>query len=193
MAAADSEIADLIPLAQAGDASALGRLLDLHRDYLRGLAVQQLAPKLKGRLDGSDIVQQTCLSVHKQIGEFVGTEPAEFVAWLRQIHERNIRNAARNQLQVQKRAVDREEAREQHDVAGHETTPSQIVMRDEEASRLRAAMQHLPDDEREAVRLRYFENWTLQQIGEHLGLNSDAVVWLMKRSMKHLKEHLQDE
>ena len=189
----DSEIADLIPLAQAGDAAALGRLLDLHRDYLRGLAVQQLAPKLKGRLDGSDIVQQTCLSVHKQISEFVGTQPAEFVAWLRQIHERNIRNAARNQMQVQKRAVDREEAIEQHNFIGQEISPSQIVMRDEEALRLRAAMQHLPDDEREAVRLRYFENWTLPQIGEHLGLTPDAVIWLMKRSMKHLKEHLKNE
>ena len=193
MAATDTEIAELIVFARAGDATALGKLLDVHRDYLRGLAVQQLAPKLKGRLDGSDIVQQTCLSVHKQIGEFIGTEPAEFVAWLRQIHERNIRNAARNQLQVQKRAVDREEAREQHEVAGQETTPSQIVMRDEEASQLRTAMQHLPDDEREAVRLRYFENWTLPQIGEHLGLTPDAVVWLMKRSMKHLKQHLKNE
>ncbi|MBC8117225.1 MAG: sigma-70 family RNA polymerase sigma factor [Candidatus Saccharimonas sp.] len=192
MATADSEIADLIPLARAGDAAALGRLLDLQRDYLRGLAVQQLAPKLKGRLDGSDIVQQTCLSVHKQIGEFVGTEPAEFVAWLRQIHERNIRNAARNQLQAQKRAVDREESLEQQNVAGQETSPSQILLRDEEASQLRAAMEHLPDDEREAVRLRYFENWSLPQIGEHLELTPDAVVWLMKRSMKHLKQHLKD-
>ena len=193
MAASNSEIVELIPLAQAGDGDALGRLLDIHRDYLRGLAAQQLLPKLQGRIDDSDMIQQTCLSVHKQIGEFVGTQPAEFVAWLRQIHERNIRNAARDQMQVQKRAVDREEAREQHDVAGQETTPSQIVMRDEEASQLRAAMQHLPDDEREAVRLRYFENWTLPQIGEHLGLTSDAVVWLMKRSMKHLKQHLRDE
>ena len=193
MAASNSEIVELIPLAQAGDGDALGRLLDIHRDYLRGLAAQQLLPKLQGRIDDSDMIQQTCLSVHKQIGEFVGTQPAEFVAWLRQIHERNIRNAARDQMQVRKRAVDREEAREQHDVAGQETTPSQIVMRDEEASQLRAAMQHLPDDEREAVRLRYFENWTLPQIGEHLGLTSDAVVWLMKRSMKHLKQHLRDE
>ena len=65
MTTPDSEIAVLIPRAQAGDVSALGRLLDLHRDYLRGVAVQQLAPQLNGRIDGSDIVQQTCLSVHK--------------------------------------------------------------------------------------------------------------------------------
>jgi RNA polymerase sigma-70 factor (ECF subfamily) len=193
MAEADSEIAKLIPLARDGDTAALGRLLDLHRDYLRGLAVQQLTPKLKGRLDGSDIVQQTCLSVHKQIGEFVGTKPAEFVAWLRQIHERNIRNVARNQLLVQKRAVNREEVLEQDNFVDPETSPSQIVLRDEDASRLRAAMVYLSDDEREAIHLRYFENWTLPQIGEHLGLSLDAVVWLLKRTMKQLKNRMQNE
>ena len=193
MTTSDDEIAGLIPRARAGETVALGRLLDLHRDYLRGLAVQQLAPKLKGRLDGSDIVQQTCLSVHKQIGEFAGAQPAEFVAWLRQIHERNIRNAIRHQLQTQKRSIDREELLERHDLADQESTPSQIIIGDEQAARLRAAMQHLPEDERECVRLRYFENWTLPQIGGHLNLTLDAVVWLMKRSMKHLKEHLKDE
>ncbi len=35
MATADSEIAALIPLAREGNDGALGRLLDLHRDFLR--------------------------------------------------------------------------------------------------------------------------------------------------------------
>ena len=188
----ESEIVKLIPLARAGNATALGKLLDLHRDYLRGLAVRQMAPRLKGRLDGSDIVQQTCLSVHKEIGNFVGSEPAEFVAWLRQIHERNIRNAVRNQLEVQKRAANREVALENNDFVGCETSPSQIAMRDEDASRLRTAIVNLTDEQREFIRLRYFENWTLPQIGKHLGLNLDAVVWLMKRTMKQLKKMLGD-
>ena len=193
MTTPDSEIARLIPLAQAGNASALGRLLDLHRDYLRALAIQRFTPKLKGKLDGSDIVQQTCLSVHRQIGEFVGTEPAEFVAWLRQIHERNILNAARDQLQTQKRDVDREVRIDQEKIVGQELSPSHIVLRDEAASQLRAAMEHLPEDEREAIRLRYFENWTVSKIGEHLGLTPDAVTWLMKRSMKHLKQQMRED
>jgi len=67
------------------------------------------------------------------------------------------------------------------------------VIENEDASRLQAAMSHLTADEREAVRLRYFENQTLPQISEHLNLTLDAVVWLMKRSMHHLKQHLKDD
>ena len=193
MAANDNEIAELIVLARAGDATALGKLLDLHRDYLRGLAAQQLNPKLQGRLDDSDVIQQTCLSVHKQIGGFTGNDPAEFVAWLRLIHERNIHNAARDQLQVQKRAAGREETLEPADFAGRQATPSQIVMRDEEATRLKQAMQLLPEGEREVVRLRYFEGWPLSQIAEHLGLTQNAVAWQLRRSMKSMKKHLKDD
>ena len=193
MAASNSEIVDLIPKARAGDGEALGRQLDLHRDYLRGLTAQQLNPKLQGRLDDSDVIQQTCLSVHKQIGGFLGNDPAEFVAWLRLIHERNIHNAARDQLQVQKRAAGREETLEPADFAGQQTTPSQIVMRDEEATRLKQAMPLLPDNEREVVRLRYFEGWSLPQIAEHLGLTQDAVAWQLRRSMKSMKKHLKDD
>ena len=193
MTTPDSEIAVLIPRAQAGDVSALGRLLDLHRDYLRGVAVQQLAPQLNGRIDGSDIVQQTCLSVHKQIGGFIGNDPAEFVAWLRLIHERNIHNAARDQLQAQKRAAGREEAHEHADFTGWQTTPSQIVMRDEAATQLKQAIQHLPEDQREVVELRYFKDWSVSQIAEHLGLTPDAVAWRLKRGMKSMKSLLKDD
>ena len=49
-------IAELLVRARAGDATALEKLLEIHRDSLREIAVQQLAPKLKGRLDGSDML-----------------------------------------------------------------------------------------------------------------------------------------
>lgn len=193
MAKSAPEFQDLIERARKGESVALGHLLDQHRDYLRAIALQQLAPKLAGRLDGSDIVQQTCISVQKQIREFSGKDPAEFVAWLRQIHERNIQNAIRFQSHSQKRSINREEVLDDFDIAGEQVTPSQLVIGQEDSSRLYEAMAKLPDNEREAVRLRYFENWTLQKISEHFDLTIDATVWLMKRSMQHLKQYLRDD
>ncbi len=188
----DSEIAALIPLAREGDDSALGRLLDLHRDYLRGIAAQQLPPKLRGRIDDSDVIQQTCLSVHKQFTGFEGSDPAEFVAWLRLIHERNIQNAVRDHMAVQKRSVDRDVTVEQHDPVGHETTPSQIVVRAEQSVQLQDALASLPKEEQEVLRLRYYENYSVQQIADVLGLTPDAVAWRMKKGMKAMKTHLGD-
>ena len=40
----------------AGDASALDRLLELHRDYLRRVVQMQMEPELMARIDASDVV-----------------------------------------------------------------------------------------------------------------------------------------
>jgi RNA polymerase sigma-70 factor (ECF subfamily) len=193
VAANNSEIVELIAKARAGDGEALGTLLDRHRDYLRGLAALKFNVKLQGRVDDSDIIQQTCLSVHKQIGQFVGKDPAEFVAWLRLIHERNIQNAARDQLLAKKRAAGRDVSLEPAEIAGDEITPSQIVVRDEERERLRLAMKSLPEAEREIVNLRYFRSWSISQIAGSLGLTEDAVAWRLKCGMKMMKKNLKED
>src|SRR4051794_22194999 len=86
---------DLLIQASRGDMSALGLLLDYHRGYLRALALRELASDLYARLDASDLVQQTCLSAIRAFPQFQKHANGEFVAWLRSIHERNIRDAIR--------------------------------------------------------------------------------------------------
>ena len=143
----DSHVVDLIELARNGDQAALGELLDGHRDYLRDMAHQQIDRRLARRLDASDVVQQTCLSVHNKIGEFVGRDVAQFVAWLRQIHEHNILNAARDHLLAQNRGVTRETPLADEDATPpKQTTASRFAIRSEERERLSQAIEHLPDD-----------------------------------------------
>lgn len=183
--------ADLIRLAQAGDEVALDALLKSHRDQLRQVADHALPVRLKARVDASDIVQQTCLSVFRQISDFRGSDPAQFAAWVKQIHERNIQNAVRDQLLTLKRGDGQEERLSDHDVAGAEQlTPSHHAMQREAATQLAESLERLPEDERAVLRLRYLDGRTLVQIGEDLGLTKDAVVWLMQKGMKRLRQWL---
>jgi RNA polymerase sigma-70 factor (ECF subfamily) len=182
---------ELIDRARAGDPAALGELLQNYRGYLWGLADRMLDDRAAARLDASDIVQQTCLSVHKQITEFEGQDPAQFAAWLRQIHERNIRNAARNQLHAGTRAIDREKRVSDGDVhAARQATASQQVVRSEESARLTRAIALLPPDEQEALRRRYLDGESMVEIAAAMGVTKDALIWLMKRAMTSLREHL---
>jgi RNA polymerase sigma-70 factor (ECF subfamily) len=185
------ETVDLIRRAQAGDQEALGQLLAAHREELVRLAAERLDPRLRGRLDASDIVQQTCLSVFQRIAGFQGSEPAQFAAWLRQVHEHNIQNAVRDQVQTQKRSAGSEVPLSGDDLgASRQATASRHAMQREDAARLEAALGQLPADQRDALHLRYFEDCTLGEVAEQLGLTKDAVVWLLQKGMKRVRQLL---
>ena len=56
----------LLVQARAGDGAALGRLLELYRNYLRLVARASIGQALRVRLDASDLVQETFLKAHRE-------------------------------------------------------------------------------------------------------------------------------
>lgn len=176
----------------------MGQLLEHHRPYLKLLARRIIGEQLASRLDESDIVQQTCLSVFGRIEGFDGDDPDQFVAWLRTIHENNVRNVLRDHVSTQKRSVNRELALETdvgvHEIApSQQSSPSQRLMQGEQAVRLAAALQKLSPDQREAVRLRYLEGWSLAEISEHTDRTKHSIAGLIKRGLSSLRKELRDD
>src|SRR5918911_2470490 len=82
------------------------------RSYLRLLAQLHLDPRLRGKVDPSDLVQQTLLQAHRARDSFRGQSRAELAGWLRQILARNLAHAVRD-LTRGKRDVARERSLEQ--------------------------------------------------------------------------------
>lgn len=196
MTASETICRELIQRARDGDRDALGELLQRHRPYLKLLTLRMIGQNLGTRLDDSDIVQQTCMSVFGRIQDFVGQGPDQFVAWLRTIHERNVKNALRDNVGAQKRSIQREQAIDdegQLQMTVEQSSPSQRLLRGEQAVRLAAALQTLPRDQREAVRLRYLEGWSLEQISQHTGRTKHSIAGLVKRGLIGLRKSLRGD
>lgn len=188
-----SAIERLIQRVRGGDDRALGELLEMHRAYLKILARRHLRGRLAGRLDESDAVQQTCLSAHRNFHQFRGQHAGEFVAWLRRIHELNLRNLIRDQLIAGKRAADREQpyADKVHQLLDDGPSPTRRAMLNEQSVVLARAMDKLPERQAEAVRLRYLEGLTLAQIAGQMQRSEQSVVGLLKRGLEGLRGQFQ--
>jgi len=70
--------------------------LNRFRSYLQFLARVQLDPRLRAKLDDSDVVQQTLLQAHRAMDQFRGSTTEEMAGWLRQILTRNLAHAVRD-------------------------------------------------------------------------------------------------
>jgi RNA polymerase sigma-70 factor (ECF subfamily) len=191
----DPGMDELIVRAREGDRDALGKLLERQRVPLRAIAQRKIGGALAARIDASDVVQQTCLSVYGNLEKFQGKTEGEFVAWLERIHEQNLQNVIRDHTRAQKRAVDRELPLDAGGGGGqlpsaNAATPSQRAMRDEEAVNLLRVLDKLPDDQQLVVRLRHLEGWSLAQISAHLNRSEAAVVGLLKRGMQNLRRDM---
>jgi RNA polymerase sigma-70 factor (ECF subfamily) len=141
-------------------------------------------------------VQQSCLEFHRDFHTFRGTEEAELVAWLRQILQNNVANTIRH-VHADKRSIKKE--RSLSDTAGtgcplgqqieaDQSSPSQGARRGEERERMELLLKDLPDDQREAVRLRHIQGWSLEQIAGHLGRSEMAVAGLLKRGLEKARQ-----
>src|SRR5436309_9450527 len=89
------DVGRLIARARAGDAAALGTLLETFRPYLALLARLQIGRRLQGKADPADLVQEAFLEAHRDFPGFRGTSEGELMAWLRQVLARNLANLVR--------------------------------------------------------------------------------------------------
>jgi RNA polymerase sigma-70 factor (ECF subfamily) len=173
--------------------------LEPFRSYLLLLARLHLDPRLKGKLDASDVVQQTLLQAHQAREQFRGQSDGERAAWLRQILARNLAHAVRD-FGRDKRDVARERSLEaaldassvrlEAWLAAEQSSPSQQAQRNEQALRVAAALEKLPEAQREAVVLHYFQGRGVAEVGRELGRSAPAVAGLLHRALTQLREHL---
>ena len=188
----------LLHEARAGDVATLGRLLEMYRRYLSLLARVQIGRRLQGKVDASDVVQDTFLDAHRYFAQFQGVSEGQLVCWLRQILASKLTDLVRRYLGTEGRdvrlereigdALDNSSALLERGLVAVQSSPSQQAACREQGVLLADALGALPDDYREVLVLRHLEGLTFPEVAERMGRSLDSVEKLWMRGLARLRQ-----
>lgn len=169
------------------------RPLGPYREYLGLLARLRIGSDLRGRVDPSDIVQQTLLAAHDRRDTFRGGTEAEFKAWLRVILANNLalelRKLGRGALISREADVELERSAARLDqwVASEQSSPQERAERSEDMFRLTEALARLPVDQRTALELRHLKDLSVVEVARRMGRTPGSVAGLLRRGAAALR------
>jgi RNA polymerase sigma-70 factor (ECF subfamily) len=190
----------LLRLARAGSGLALGQLLELYRHYLTLLARLQISRRLQGKVDPTDLVQETFLNASRDFGQFRGSNEKELAGWLRQILAARLADLFRRYCGTRGRDVGLERALEveldqssqvlDRGLVAPLSSPSRQAVRHEQAAWLAQALERLPTAYREVLVLHHLQECDFPEVGRRMGRSVEAVKKLWARALVRLRRSL---
>jgi RNA polymerase sigma-70 factor (ECF subfamily) len=179
-----------------------GPALEGLRRYLYFLACTHIDSWLRGKIEPSDLVQQTLLKAVTNRDQFRGNGDAELAGWLRQMLINNLRDEIRF-LRREKRDVARlvsleasiTESFSRLDslLAASVASPIEQAANYEQLMRLPDALDRLPESQRDSIVKHHLQGLSLAETAERLGRTESSVAGLLHRGLKKLRKLLEGE
>lgn len=169
--------ADLLCRAQAGDARALGRLLEKHRRRV----TRHVRRLVREPGDTEDVVQETFIRAWRGLRAFRGD--STFYSWLYRIATNAALAFRRRSNWLERLDSESRDATDQG--------PEERMMVLQTCEKLQQAMARLPREQAQALSLYEDDGLSYQDVARTLGVPTNTVRTLIFRARRSLKEALE--
>jgi RNA polymerase sigma-70 factor (ECF subfamily) len=185
-----------------GDRESWGALLTRHEGRLRRMVAFRIDPRMQGRIDPEDVVQEVNLAASEHLADYLRRPAMPFFLWLRgiaghrllELHRRHLGTPmrdARREVSLYRGALpDATSAALAAQLLGHQTRPSEAAVRAEAKIRLQEALNGMDPLDREVLALRHFEQLTNAEAARVLQIKEAAAGKRYLRALERLREIL---
>ena len=193
---------DLERRLRLGDKEALAAVFDANRARLWRIVKFRMDPRLAGRVEPDDVLQEAYLASAQRIGHFGSDFMASPFMWLRVVVQQTLIDVHRRHIGAEKRDAGREVSLGASPFSqttseslaarliGNFTSPSQAAARNETFEIVQKAVESMDPIDREILALRHFEELTNAEAAEALGIQQKAASIRYVRAVKRLKSIL---
>jgi len=202
MNSSEIQASQLLTRAMSGDHESLGDLLQSHREPLLRIVQFRMNPRLRGRLDADDIVQDAFIEATSRFQDFVDNQEMPFFLWLRFITVQKLQQKHRHHLGVQARSAGREisiyskpqpqatSAVLAAHLLGKQTSPSLAAMRAEATDKVEEVLNGMNELDREILALRRFERLKNHEVAAMLNISTTAASNRYIRALQRLRQEM---
>jgi RNA polymerase sigma-70 factor, ECF subfamily len=197
-----NDVAERLQRAAEGDPDALHDLFSRYRNRLRRMIRLRLSRRLAGRIDDSDVLQESFLEIARRLEDYLKEPRLPFYLWLRHMTGLKLAEVHRRHLGTQARDADREVTLHRGglpmadsvslaaQLLGTLTTPSQAAIKAETRLYVQQALNSMDPIDREVLALKHFEQLSTSEIAQVLGLSKAGAGSRYLRAIKRLREIL---
>ena len=190
---------DLMERATAGDEGALAELFERYRARLRQMVRLRLDPRLQGRVDPSDVIQDAYLDLARKIRDPALRPELPFFLWLRLVVGERLLRVHRHHLGVAMRDAGREISLRHASMPGASSSSlaahllgrvssaSRVAVRAEMQRQLQDALNSMDPIDCEVIALRHFEELSNADAALVLGITKASASKRYVRAMLRLQ------
>ena len=180
-------------------ADVFNQFLKTHRARLLRMVSVRMHPKVRARVDASDVIQEAFIDAVKHLDAYVAEPAIPLFLWLRRMVGQRLIKAHRFHLDAKRRNARIESPARQWippattfamaDVlSGDQPSPHTAAARADSHRRLLELIEELGDTDREVLAMRHLEEMSNEEVAVELGVSKHAASKRYIRALKRLKE-----